>query len=120
MIQFACPECRQLLQAPEEFQSKFVQCPHCQAWNTLIEAVAVLGNVEIKAPPEITVECDGDSLMGTFNLKYEGRASPSMASRDKIVRVTGSAYLGAVTIIVKGPDENFLSRITGGRWRGDS
>ncbi len=86
---------------------------------SVIEAVAVLGNVEIKAPPEITVECDGDSLMGTFNLKYEGRASPSMASRDKIVKVTGSAYLGAVTIIVKGPDENFLSRITGGRWRGD-
>jgi hypothetical protein len=87
---------------------------------TVIEAVAVLGNVEIKAPPEITVECDGDSLMGTFNLKYEGRASPSMASRDKIVRVTGSAYAGAVTVIVKGPDENFLSRLTGGRWRSES
>ena len=86
---------------------------------TVIEAVAVLGNVEIKAPPEITVECDGDSLMGTFNLKYEGRASPSMASREKIVRVTGSAYAGAVTVIVKGPDENFLTRLTGGRWRSE-
>jgi len=87
---------------------------------SVIEAVAVLGNVEIKVSPEITVECDGDSLMGTFTLRYEGRASPSMASREKIVRVTGSAYAGAVTVIVKGPDEDFLTRITGGRWRGDS
>src|SRR6478736_1705937 len=42
---------------------------------SVIEAVAVLGNVEIKVSPEITVECDGDSLMGTFTLRYEGRAS---------------------------------------------
>ena len=87
---------------------------------SVIEAVAVLGNVEIKVSPEISVECDGDSLMGSFTLKYEGRASPSTASRDKIVRVTGSAYAGAVTVIVKGPDEDFLTRITGGRWRSDS
>ena len=78
-----------------------------------IEAVAVLGNVEIKVSPDIAVECDGDSFMGSFTLKYEGRASPSMANRDKIVRVTGSAYAGAVTVIVKGPDENFFHRISG-------
>ena len=85
-----------------------------------IEAVAVLGNVEIKISPDITVECDGDAFMGSFTLKYEGRASPSMANRDKIVRVTGSSYAGAVTVIVKGPDEDFLTRITGGRWRSES
>jgi len=87
---------------------------------SVIEAVAVLGNVEIKVAPDVSVECDGDSFMGTFTLKYEGRASPSMANRDKIVRVTGSAYAGAVTVVVKGPDEDFLTRITGGRWRGVS
>ena len=85
-----------------------------------IEAVAVLGNVEIKVSPDITVECDGDAFMGSFTLKYEGRASPSTASRDKIVRVTGSSYAGAVTVIVKGPDQDFLTRIIGGRWRSES
>ena len=85
---------------------------------SLIEAVAVLGNVEIKVSPDVAVECDGDSFMGTFTLKYEGRASPSMATRDKIVRVTGSAYAGSVTVMVKGPDEDFFSRITSG-WRRD-
>ena len=87
---------------------------------SVIEAVAVLGNVEITVSPDIAVECDGDAFMGSFTLKYAGRASPSMANRDKIVRVTGSAYAGAVTVTVKGPDENLLTRITGGRWRGDS
>jgi hypothetical protein len=86
---------------------------------SVIEVVAVLGNVEIKVSPEISVECDGDSFMGAFTLKYEGRASPSMANREKIVRVTGSAYLGAVSVAVKGPDEDFLTRITGGRWRAE-
>lgn len=76
-----------------------------------IEAVAVLGNVEITVPPHIAVECDGDSLMGSFVLKYDGRVSPSMASRDRIVRVTGSAYAGSVTVTVKGPDEDMMKRL---------
>jgi hypothetical protein len=77
---------------------------------SVIEAVAVMGNIEITVPPDITVECDGDSFMGTFTLKYE-RTSPSMASRDRVVRVTGTAYAGSVTIMVKGPDEGALKRL---------
>jgi predicted membrane protein len=77
---------------------------------SVIEAVAVCGNVEITIPPEIAVECDGDSFLGTFTLKYVGRANPA-ASREKMVRVTGSAYGGAVTVNVKGPDEALLTRI---------
>jgi len=76
---------------------------------SVIEAVAVFGNVEITVPPEIAVECDGDSFMGTFTLKYERRASPGMANRERIVQVTGSAYAGAVTVSVKGPDAKFDS-----------
>ncbi len=81
---------------------------------SLIEAVAVMGNVEITISPDVAVECDGDSFMGTFTLKYEGRANPSMASRDKVIRVTGNAYAGAVTVAVKGPDKDFFTRLTGG------
>jgi len=84
---------------------------------SVIEAVAVLGNVEITVPPDIAVECDGDSFMGTFTLKYENRASPSMANREKIVRVTGSAYAGAVTVSVKGPDDpGILQRLKKDWW----
>jgi hypothetical protein len=78
---------------------------------SMIEAVAFMGNIEITIPPEIAVECDGDSLMGTFTLKYEGRANPAAASRDRIVRVVGSAYAGAVSVNVRGPDEAMLAKI---------
>jgi hypothetical protein len=78
---------------------------------SVIEAVAVMGNIEITISPEITVESDGDSLLGSFVLKYEGRANPATANRDKVVRVTGTAYLSAVTIHVKGPDEKLLARL---------
>jgi hypothetical protein len=78
---------------------------------SVIEAVAVMGNIEITISPEITVESDGDSLLGSFVLKYDGRANPAAASRDKVIRVTGTAYLAAVTIQVKGPDEKLLARL---------
>jgi hypothetical protein len=77
---------------------------------SVIEAVAVLGNIEITVSPEIAVECGGDSLLGSFVLKYE-RANPAAASRDKVVSITGTAYAGAVTVTVKGPDEKFLAMI---------
>jgi len=78
---------------------------------SVIEAVAFMGNIEITIPPEIAVECDGDSLIGTFTLKYQGRANPAAASRDRTVRVVGSAYAGSVSVNVKGPDEAMLAKI---------
>ncbi len=85
---------------------------------SVIEAVAVMGNVEITVPPEIAVECEGDSFMGAFTLKYQGRASPSSANRERTLRVTGSAYAGAVTVSVKGPDDkNILKRLRRNEWR---
>jgi hypothetical protein len=78
---------------------------------SVIEAVAVMGNIEITISPDITVESDGDSLLGTFVLKYDGRANPAAANRDKVIRVIGTAYLSAVTIHVKGPDEKLLARL---------
>lgn len=78
---------------------------------SVIEAVAVFGNIEITISPEIAVECDGDSLLGTFVLKYDGRANPAVASRDRVISVTGTAYAGAVTVTVKGPDEKLLAKL---------
>lgn len=78
---------------------------------SVIEAVAVLGNIDITIPPEIAVECDGDSLLGSFVVKYKGSANPSSASRDRVVHVTGTAYAGTVTVRVKGPDEKMLAKI---------
>ena len=78
---------------------------------TTIEAVAVMGNIELTIPPHIRVECDGDSLLGTFTLKYEGRTSPAHATGDRVIRISGTAYVGAVTVAVKGPDEKMLKKL---------
>ena len=40
---------------------------------SVVEAVAVMGGIDLIIPPHVTVECDGDSLLGSFTLKYEGR-----------------------------------------------
>jgi len=78
---------------------------------SVIQAVAILGNIEIIVPQEIAVECDGDALVGAFELKFEGRATTTARS-DRVVRVTGSAYSGAVSVIVKGvPAPGVLARL---------
>lgn len=76
-----------------------------------IEVVAVLGNVEIIVPPEVAIECDGDALLGTFNLEFAGRVNTALADRERVVRVTGSAYAASVTVRVKGPDETIMAKL---------
>jgi hypothetical protein len=78
---------------------------------SLIEAVAVMGNIEITIPPDIAVECDGDTLLGSFTLKYDGRANPAAADRERTIRITGTAYAANVEVVVKGPDESVLAKL---------
>lgn len=78
---------------------------------SVIEAVAVMGNIEITVPPDVAVECDGDSLLGSFTLKYKGRVNTAAATGDRTVRITGTAYASSVEISVKGPDEGMLTRL---------
>jgi predicted membrane protein len=81
---------------------------------SVIEAVGVLGNVEILVPPEIAVECDGDGILGSFTLKYQGRINTAAATSERTIRVTGTAYAASVSVTVKGPDEDILTKL----WRG--
>ena len=78
---------------------------------SVIEAVAVLGNIEITVPPDVTVESDGDSLLGSFVVKYKGRVSGAEAIGLRTVRITGTAYASSIEITVKGPDEGLLKRL---------
>lgn len=76
-----------------------------------IEAVAVMGNIEITVPPDVTVESDGDSLLGSFVVKYKGRLTGAEGNGLKKVRITGTAYASSIEITVKGPDEGLLKRL---------
>lgn len=78
---------------------------------SVIEAVAVVGNIEITVPPEVAVECDGDSLLGSFTIKYKGRKTGPEATGVRTVRITGTAYVSSIEIVVKGPDEGLLKRL---------
>ena len=78
---------------------------------SVIEAVAVMGNIEIIVPPDVAVESDGDSLLGSFVVKYKGSVTAASANGLRTVRIIGTAYASSVEIRVKGPDEGMLKRL---------
>jgi hypothetical protein len=78
---------------------------------SVIEAVAVMGNIEITVPPDVAVESDGDSLLGSFVVKYAKGVTAGTAIGHKKVRITGTAYAASVEVHVKGPDEPMAARI---------
>jgi cell wall-active antibiotic response 4TMS protein YvqF len=78
---------------------------------SFIEAVAVMGNIEITVPPDVAVESDGDSLLGSFVVKYKRGATPGAAAGLRTLRITGTAYASSVEITVKGPDEGMLAKL---------
>jgi predicted membrane protein len=78
---------------------------------SVIEAVAVMGNIEITVPPDVAVESDGDSLLGSFVVKYARGVSANTATGYKKVHITGTAYAASVEVHVTGPDEPMLARL---------
>lgn len=78
---------------------------------SFIEAVGVMGNIEITVPPDVAVESDGDSLLGSFVVKYKGGATPAAAAGLRTIRITGTAYASSVEITVRGPDEGMLAKL---------
>jgi hypothetical protein len=78
---------------------------------SVIEAVAVMGSIEITVPPDVAVESSGDSLLGSFVVKYAKGVSAGTATGYKKVHITGTAYAASVEVHVKGPDEPMLARL---------
>ncbi len=78
---------------------------------SVIEAVAVMGNIEITVPPDVAVESEGDSLLGSFVVKYAKGVSAGTAIGHKKLRITGTAYAASVEVHVKGPDEPLFARL---------
>lgn len=64
---------------------------------TAVSAFAVMGSVEIIAPPGLYVECGGSAVMGTF--EEQRQAAPTTFSPDApFLRVDGFALMGSVEI----------------------
>ena len=79
---------------------------------SLIETLTVMGGIEITVPPTIRVECEGDAIMGSFEL-HRSRKGPALLPPPPgapVVRVTGDAYMGGVTVRVKALRERSLAQ----------
>jgi len=79
-----------------------------------MELNCVLGAVTVIVPPDIRIICDGDSLAGSFNVEHVGKLLPTPADAPTI-RITGTAYFGAVTIRIVDPNApGFLQKLKAG------
>jgi hypothetical protein len=66
-----------------------------------IDIRCILGNVEIRVPMDVRVQCDGDGIAGSFEVEKVGDVEAPPADAPTL-RVTGTAYLGAVTVKIMG------------------
>ncbi len=67
-----------------------------------IEVVAVLGSIEIVVPPDLRIECDGDPLIGSFEVKGDVRGT--MSPDAPLVRISGTAFMASVEVKVVDPN----------------
>jgi hypothetical protein len=66
-----------------------------------IELRSVLGSITILVPPDVRLECDGEPLIGSFEVQREARSS---AAQDApLIRISGQAILASVEIKVIDP-----------------
>jgi hypothetical protein len=70
---------------------------------TVIEVVAIAGNVEIIVPAGIRVECAGDGILGMFEYNPRGWTAP--APDAPVIQVRGRSFLANVEIRTVGPAE---------------
>jgi hypothetical protein len=71
---------------------------------TVIEAQAVLAEIQIIVPPDVIVECDGDALLGSFTIdegRRRGARSQPPSPDAPVVRVIGTAHLASVTVKIR-------------------
>ena len=69
---------------------------------SLIEVVAVMGSVVVVAPPGLRIECDGDPIFGSIEVKADARSTT--APDAPLVRIRGSVVMGSVEVRIVDPD----------------
>lgn len=67
-----------------------------------VEIKAVMGSATIIVPPDLRVECDGDSIVASFEIDRDAAHTP--APDAPLVVISGTALLGAVHVKVVDPD----------------
>lgn len=84
------------------------------AGTSRIEVVSCMGDVTILLPPDVQVECDGDPILGTFDLKREAASTATLDA--PLVQISGTSVMSSVVVKVIDPNApGWLERIRA-RW----
>jgi hypothetical protein len=73
-----------------------------------------LANIEVTVPADIRVDCDGDEMLGHFDVKRIGDAVPLVDA--PTLRISGTAYVGSITIKVVDPNAPGWAERLKARW----
>lgn len=80
------------------------------AGTSVIEIMSIMGSVSIVVPPALRLECEGDPLLGSLEVKGDVRSTTSPDA--PLVRIVGTAIMGSVEITVVDPDApGWLARL---------
>ena len=80
-----------------------------------IEVVAIMGSIEVFVPPDVRIECDGDALLGSFEV--QGRKWSMPGPDAPLVHITGTAYLGSVEVKIVNPNAPSWIKTLKARWK---
>lgn len=81
------------------------------AGTSLIDVRCIFGDIKILVPPELRIECDGNTFAGNF--ESETKVHLSYSADAPLVRVTGIAVMGNVEVKVVDPNEpSWLEKIS--------
>ncbi|MEO8881253.1 MAG: LiaF domain-containing protein [Gemmatimonadaceae bacterium] len=84
------------------------------AGRSRLELVVIMGNVTVLVPPDVRVECDGDAIIGSFDLQGQKWSSPMEGS--PTVHITGTAFMGSVEVKVINPNAPSWMTMLRNRW----
>lgn len=85
------------------------------AGTSRIELMVIMGNVEVLVPPDVRVDCDGDAIIGSFDV--EGQKWSVPAEGAPTVHVTGTAFMGSVGVKIVNPNAPSWIKMLKTRWK---
>lgn len=81
-----------------------------------VEVKSIMGSVTVLVPPDVRVECDGDSIVASFDIDRGPGTTPPPDS--PLVVITGTALLGAVHVKVVDPNApGWYEKLRARAWR---
>ena len=79
-----------------------------------IELMVIMGSVTVLVPPDVRVECDGDPIIGSFEMQGQKWSAPIPGA--PTIHVTGTAFMGSVEVKVVNPNAPSWIKMLRTRW----